>query len=277
MSVRKSRTAHLTAITPRQWTARLSLVFLMALSMLLIVMGQVNSQFAVRLRVKLMDVVLPVVSVASKPLDAVADFGAWVGEMSQLRSENIALKNTNLQLLQWQSLAKSLEAENNNLRSLMNVVSIPKSRYITARIVTDMSGPYVRSALIGGGNAQGIKKDQAVINEYGLVGRVVETGDTSSRVLLLNDINSRIPVMVESSREKAILVGNNNELPSLSYVLSDSSIKVGDRIITSGDGGVFPRGIVVGVVSKIEKGVVRVQPSVDAARIEYVNVVDYSL
>ncbi len=277
MSIKKNRTTHLIAATPRGWTTRLSLGMLIIMSLSLMVMSQTGSPTTSRVRATLMDFITPVISVASKPLDAVASAGEWVKELIQLRSDNIALKNTNAQLLQWQSLAKSMEAENNSLRTLMNVVSTPKNNYITARIVTDMGGPYVRSALIGGGLEQGIKKDQAVISEHGLVGRIVETGNTSSRVLLLSDINSRIPVMSESSREKTILIGNNSELPSLSYIATDSAIKVGERIITSGDGGVFPRGIAVGVVSKIENGVIRIQPFVDATKIEYISVVDYSL
>lgn len=277
MSAKKSRAPHLIAATPRQWTSLASLVVLTTMSLILIIMNQTGNQNAIRLRTTLMDAITPVIIVASKPLDAVASAGAWINEMAQLRADNIALKNANTQLLQWQNIAKSMEAENNSLRVLMNAVSTPKNNYITTRIVTDMSGPYVRSALIGGGREQGIKKDQAVINEHGLVGRVIETGNTSSRVLLLSDINSHIPVMSESSREKTILIGNNNDLPSLSYITSDSSIKIGERIITSGDGGVFPRGIAVGIVTKIEKGIISVRPFVDASSIEYVNVIDYLL
>lgn len=277
MSVKKNRSTHLVATTPRSFAVKIYLSLMMTASLSLIVMSQTESPMASRIRMQLMDTVTPMIAFASKPLDAVAEVGAWVGEMSRLRSENIALKNANAQLLQWQSIAKNMEAENNSLRTLMNAVSIAKSNYVTTRIVTDVSGPYVRSALIGGGTVQGIKKDQAVISEQGLVGRVVEAGDTSSRILLLGDINSRIPVMGESSHEKTILVGNNSELPSLSYITADSTIKVGERIITSGDGGVFPRGIAVGVVTNIENGVVRVQPFVDAANVEYVSVVDYSL
>jgi rod shape-determining protein MreC len=274
MSVKKSRTTHLTATTPRQWV---SIIVLMILSLSLMVMSQTGSSTASRIRVAVMDVITPIILVASKPLNAVASAGAWISEMTQLRSDNIALKNANMQLLQWQSIARDMKAENDSLRMLMNTVSISKNNYITARIVTDMSGPYVRSSLIGGGAEQGIKKDQAVISEQGLLGRIIEAGNNSSRVLLLSDINSRIPVMSESSHEKTILVGNNNELPSLSYAATDSAIKVGERIITSGDGGIFPRGIAVGVVTKIEKNIISVQPFVDAASIEYVSVVDYSL
>lgn len=277
MSIKKNRTANLTAVTPRGITTRVSILLLALASAALMVMSQAGSQNASRIRTTLMDMLTPAITVASKPLDAVASAGQWVSDMINLRGENIALRNTNVQLLQWQSMAKSMEAENNSLRALLNVVPATKNNYITARIVTDMSGPYVRSALIGGGMQHGVKKDQAVISEHGLVGRVLEAGDTSSRILLLSDINSRIPVMSETSREKTILVGNNNELPSLSYIEANSSIAVGERIITSGDGGVFPRGIAVGVVTEIVGGIVRIQPFVDASKIEYVSVVDYSL
>ncbi|MEQ1706542.1 MAG: rod shape-determining protein MreC [Rickettsiales bacterium] len=277
MPVKKSRTAHITAVTPRGITARALATFLALSSVALMVMSQAGSQNASRIRTTLTDVIAPAIAVASKPFDAIASAGEWVSSMVNLRAENMALKNTNVQLLQWQSIAKTMEAENSSLRALLNVVQEAKNNYITARIVTDMSGPYVRSALISGGSEHGIKKDQAVISELGLVGRVVEAGNTSSRILLLSDINSRIPVMSETSREKTILVGNNNELPSLSYIESGSSISVGERIITSGDGGVFPRGIAVGVVTAIEKGVIRVQPFVDASKIEYVSVIEYSL
>lgn len=277
MAIKKNRTTNLVAATPRGLITRASLGTLIAISLALIIMNQTASPTATRIRGTLMDYITPVISVASKPLNAVASAGQWVSELVSLRADNIALKNTNAQLLQWQTIAKSMEAENNSLRKLMHAVSTPKNNYITARIVTDMGGPYVRSALIGGGSEQGIKKDQAVISELGLVGRIVETGNSSSRVLLLSDINSRIPVMSETSREKTILIGNNNELPSLSYIAADSTIKVGERIITSGDGGVFPRGIAVGIVTKIDNGVIHVQPFVDASRIEYVSVVDYSL
>lgn len=277
MSFRKSRVNYLTAFNSRQLTSRIALGVLLFTSLLLMIMSQMNNQWVSRLRSSLVDVFVPVIAVASAPLDAVVRVGEWVGEMAAIRAQNIELKNTNIQLLQWQSIAKSLEAENNNLRSLMKVVSIPKSNYIATKLVTDVSGPYVRSALLGGGSEHGIKKDQAVINEYGLIGRVVETGSTSARVLLINDINSRIPVMLESSRQKAILVGNNSELPSLSYVVENELVQVGERLVTSGDGGVFPSGIAVGKVISVENGVVRVQPFVDATNLEYVNVVDYSL
>ena len=111
---------------------------------------------------------------------------------------------------------------------------------LPARIVSDFGGPYLHAALINGGTQQGISPDLAVVSQHGLVGRVVESGKTSSRVLLLNDINSRVPVIAETTREKSILAGSNGGMPTLAYLAANSKIAVGERIVTSGDGGVFP-------------------------------------
>jgi rod shape-determining protein MreC len=239
-------------------------------------MSQSGNPAAERLRTAITDTLIPVLEVAARPIDAIAGAGAWLTEMARLHAENIALKNQNLQLLKWQAVAKDMEAENQSLRALLKVVPSQSHSFVTARIVSDLGGPYVHSALINGGSQSGIKKNQAVMNENGLVGRVVEVGETSARVLLLSDINSRVPVIAESVHEKSILSGNNEAEPTLSYLAAGSKIAVGERIVTSGDGGIFPAGIPVGVVTSIENNVVRVQPFADPARIEYISAVDYS-
>ncbi len=241
--------------------------------LVLFAMDKAGHPAASRLRTGVLDVVTPVLGVVASPFDTVASIGEWVSQTFAIRSENITLRNQNIQLLQWQALAKQTEAENRSLRALLNVVPAQKRSYVTVQLVSDLSGPYAHSALVNGGTQQGIKVDQAVINENGLVGRVVDAGDTSARVLLLGDINSRVPVVAEQAREKSILAGNNEDLPSLYYVSANSKIAVGERIVTSGDGGVFPAGIPVGIVTSVEKGAVKVQPYVDASSIEYVSAV----
>lgn len=272
--IKKTNAHHLTISPSRDLFGRASIFFMIIASLSLMVISSGNKENS-RVRASIMDFVAPVIAVVNSPIDVIASVGNSVVELMNLRTENVALKNANLQLLKWQNLAKDVQAENESLRALMNVVPDKKSNYITARIVSDFGGAYIRSALISGGIEQGIKKDQPVINERGLVGRIVEVGNNNSRVLLLSDINSRVPVIAENSREKTILVGNNNNLPSLSYLAANSSIKVGERILTSGDGGIFPRGIAVGVVETVENGIVRVHPFVDSVSVGYVSVVDY--
>jgi len=239
-------------------------------------MSKTANPVAGNLRLAILDTVTPFIAAAASPFDAVANIGDWFSSMVAMRDENVTLKNQNLQLLQWQSMAKHMEAENQSLKRLMNAVPSRKSSYITAHMVSDISGPYAKSALLGGGKDHGIKIDQAVINEDGLIGRVIEAGNTSARVLLLADINSRVPVMAERTRQKTILAGNNSGLPALSYLSGNNDLVIGDRIVTSGDGGIFPAGIPVGVVASVSGSTVVVQPYADVSRIEYVSAIDYT-
>jgi rod shape-determining protein MreC len=266
-----------TAILPGSgWVRRFSRGLLIAAAIALFAMSKTGNPVAAHVRITILDTVAPVIAVAASPFDAVADAGDWFTSVVAMRAENIALKNQNVQLLQWQSMAKRMEAENTSLKRLLNVAPSKKTNYVTAHLVSDLGGPYGKSALINGGKDQGIKTDQAVINEDGLIGRVVETANTSARVLLLADINSRVPVMAERSRQKTILAGNSTGLPTLSYLQGSNDIQIGDRIVTSGDGGIFPAGIPVGVVASVSGSTVAVQPYADISRVEYVSAIDYS-
>ena len=275
MAIKKARSTSL-LLSDKQWLHRASILMLITAGCALLVMSKAGNPAITRLRTHITDITTPLLAVAASPMDAVHNAGLWVGEMVNLRSDNIALKNANVELLKWQEKAKTMQTENEALRSLLNVVPSAKSSYITARIVSDMGGPYMHSALLNGGTENGITKDQAVISENGLLGRVIDAGNSSARVLLLTDINSRVPVITESTHEKNILIGNNSDTPALAYSNADSKIKVGERIITSGDGGIFPQGIPIGIVSSVEKNTVTVQPFVDATSTQYVSVVDYS-
>jgi rod shape-determining protein MreC len=195
----------------------------------------------------------------------------------QMREENVRLKLENAQLVQWQSSAKQLEAENKALRKLLNVPLPAQSTYVSARIVGDAGGPYVHAALLAVGRAEGVAENQAVMTEAGLLGRIIEAGDHSARVLLLTDINSRVPVIGEESRERGILAGDNSGALSLHYLLADTKIRSGERLVTSGDGGVFPPGIPVGMVQSVEGHKISVTPLVDRSNLEYVRVIDFRL
>ncbi len=121
-------------------------------------------------------------------------------------------------------------------------------RRILARAVTEGKGLFVHSALINAGKNKGVEPGYAVMTTDGLYGHVVRSGAVSARVLLLNDINSRISVMDQRSQSRAILVGTNGKYPRLEYVAVSADWQIGDRVITSGDGGVLPRGLQIGTV-----------------------------
>jgi rod shape-determining protein MreC len=163
------------------------------------------------------------------------------------------------------------------LRSLLRLVPQPAVSFVTARVIANSGGAFVRNFLVDAGSDSGVARGQAVITGDGLVGRVVEVGTRAARILLVTDLNSRIPVIVERSRQRAILSGDNSGRPLLEYRDPAAAVNIGDRLVTSGEGGVFPPGLPVGVVSAVNGGTPRVAPYVELSRVEYVRIVDYGL
>ncbi len=179
--------------------------------------------------------------------------------------------------MSWQSVAQRLEAENKALRSFFAFRSGPQATFITARVVGDAGSAFVRSMLLNAGGRDGVENGQAVMTSDGLAGRITEVGETSARVLLITDINSRIPVLVERTRDRAVLAGDNSRQPRLTLMPPGMSVEAGDRIVTSGHGGTYPAGLPVGVVASVSEKSVRVEPLVDWTRLEFVRVVDFGI
>jgi rod shape-determining protein MreC len=194
-----------------------------------------------------------------------------------LRAENVRLREQNERLLEWQSVARQLALENAALRQLLSAeVEDEHPTAVTARVVADAGGPFVQTVIVNAGADQGVAKGMAAVNERGLVGRVIEVGRRSARVLLLTDFNSRVPVMVEPSRDQAILAGDNSREPGLVFLPLNPRLSVGDRVVTSGRGGVLPPGLAVGVVSRIGEDKVAVAPLVDWDRLAYLRLLEYA-
>ena len=254
---------------------RLGHVFLLTILALILVMGKSGNPTVAAFRMHLADGITPVLGVISAPFDAFRDVGHNIKNWASTYQQNHILKAENTELLKWQAEAKNLQAENARLRALLNVAPPANTHFITAQIISEHGSAFSSTALVNASRENGIAKNQAVISERGLVGRVAEAGERSAQLLLLTDMNSRIPVMNERTREKMILVGKNAAAPILTYVANDSAGKKGDRIITSGDGGVFPKNIPVGVIKSVDKSAMPVDLFAKMADIEYVSVVEY--
>ena len=107
---------------------------------------------------------------------------------------------------------------------------------------------------------------------------MVEVGEWTARVLLITDINARVPVLLDNStRQRAVLAGDNSDEPRLLYLPPEASASVGDRVVTSGDGGLFPVGLPIGVVAAVEDRMIKVKPMVDLGKLEHVELVDFGL
>jgi len=243
----------------------------------LMLLGKADVVVMERVRASVTDAVAPVLEVLSRP---VATFDRLVDEanaLSSLREENARLREENQRLIHWQAAARKLASENQQIKGLLNFAPGAEPGFISGRVIADTGGAFVHSILVNAGVRDGVAKGQAVITGDGLVGRVHGVGTRAGRVLLITDLNSRIPVVVEATRTRAVLAGDNSERPRLIHLPPGATVSIGDRIVTSGHGGAFPPGIPVGVVAHATEGGVTVKPYVHRDRLEYVRVVDYGL
>jgi rod shape-determining protein MreC len=256
---------------------RVALPFLVILSMMFIVLGKADVLLFDRLRVLIADAVAPVLQAVSQPLSTAASAVRNVEGIFDLYRENARLREDNARLLQWQEVARRLQAENAELRNLTKFAPDGAARYVSAQVIANSGGAFARNVLVNAGSREGVTRGQAAVTGEGLVGRVAEVGERAARILLLTDLNSHVPVMLDHSRARAVMAGDNSNQPRLLYLPANVTPQVGERIVTAGSGGVFPPGVPVGVVASIDGGIVKVEPFAELSRLEYVRIVDYGL
>lgn len=256
---------------------RFAFAALIASSIALLIIGKANTGLFAMINTRVSDALIPVVSLAREPVEASRRLAQSLGEIVSLYDENDRLREQNERLLQWQSAAQQLLLENRELRRVLNMEVAPATATaIGARVVADTGGPFVRTVLVDVGRRHGASVGMAVINDRGLVGRVIEAGTRSARILLLTDFNSKIPVMVEPSRDQALLAGDNSREPGLVFMPLNPRVRIGDRVVTSGRGGVLPPGLAVGVVGAIGEDKIAVRTWVDWDRLDYVRLLEYA-
>lgn len=256
---------------------RFSFLLLVLASVALMMVGKVDAVLVDSLRARVTDAFAPIMDALSRPAATAAHFVESIVALENVYEENQRLKAENARLLQWKQVATRLEAENGSLRALLRYKPEPATSSITARVIAAPGGSFLRTVVVTAGRRDGVRKGQAVIGGVGMVGRVVEVGEWSARVLLITDINTRVPVVLESSRARAVLAGDNSDQPRLLYLPADAVIAVGERVVTSGHGGLFPPGIPVGVVASVGERGVKVQPIADLSRLEHLRLVDFGL
>jgi rod shape-determining protein MreC len=237
----------------------------------LLVLSRIDHNSVVGVQDRLVDMAAPLLEAASVPgivgrnaMDRMRSYVGMADEIDRLKAENEQLK-------QWQWRAKLLERNLAHLRSLLNAVDEPALHYITGNVIADARGPFLRSALVNLGRDHGVRIGYAVINGDGLVGRMVDAGKSVSRVLLLNDLNSHIPVLVGPAAVRAVASGDNGAELKLEFLPEGAKLHAGDEVYTSGSDGVLPRGLRVGVVTGAE-GAFKVRPYAELASLDIVSV-----
>ncbi len=264
------------SIQARQALAKLTFPVLFVLSFGFVLLGKVDAMLAERARISLADLLAPAYAVMAVPaanihagIDRVAGLWNTDAELQRLRNENERLR-------QWQSVALALESENQRLKASLSWVPTPPSPFITARVVGDAGGIYARAALVALDGNHFVRKGMVALDDRGVVGRITDAGSRAARVLLITDINSRIPVLLERSRSHAILAGTNGPRPLLMY-WTEGAPEQGERVVTSGEGGALPPGLPVGTVTYSPQHVPEVTPDAQLDRMEFLRVFDFDL
>lgn len=250
----------------------LSLVLMMFLSVALLVLSRMEHDYVKHVRWQITELTTPILAVASAPLEKALRAGRTIFDVFELADEVEALKDENQKLKGWEWRALEAERKLAELSEVSNVAKDQAMAFVTSRVIANSSGPFARSALINVGQEHAVRVGFPVVSGDGLVGRIVETADGSSQVLLLTDLNSRIPVHVGQSAARAMVSGDNGPLPRLGFLAEGSGISEGDEVSTSGIGGLFPRGLRIGRVVKDSTGF-RVKPHAELDRLDYLSVI----
>ncbi len=192
-----------------------------------------------------------------------------------LTYENIKLKLEIARLKQQQTNLESMKSENDGLKQLFHVVGDKDHTYVTAKLLSVSVNPLNRIAILDAGTKHGVEMNQIVTNKDGLIGRIVTVSDNYSKIMLVNDINSRIPVKSSLSREEGILQGAG-DYSQITYLQKNHLIQHDEAIITSGSGNIYPSGLVVGFVHKVTGDNVVVRPIADdLSSTEFVTILSY--
>jgi rod shape-determining protein MreC len=265
------------SIQARQALARLTLPVLIVASFGLMLLGKADTLLADRARVAFADGLAPIYTVLSTPLGRIHAAITEIVTLWDMREENDRLRTENDKLRRWQSIALALDAENQRLKASLRWIPDPDASFVTARVVADAGGVYAKAVLLSVGPNHAIRKGEVAVDERGLIGRITEVGARTARVLLITDLNSRIPVILETSRAHAILVGTNGVRPRLLYWPEGIVPQEGERIVTSAEANAFPANLPVGAVHYTSSGAPEVEPAAMLQKLEVVRIFDYGL
>ncbi len=251
---------------------RLLVTVLVLCLAVLVLIWRIDNPRVERLRSNITDAIVPNLEWMMAPVTA---FGRMIDDFQsyqRLYEQNAELRRELQQMRSWREAALQLEQENARLLDLNRVQLDPELTFVTGLVLADSGSPFRRSVLLNVGARDGILDGWATMDGLGLVGRISGVGENTSRVILLSDSASRIPVIVMPSGQQALLMGDNTNAPLLEFLEDPEDIAPGDRVISSGDGGVFPAGLLVGHVVVDRDGRLRTRPSADVSRLNFLRV-----
>lgn len=225
-----------------------------------------------QLRVSVIDRFVPSFAWTVKPVAATARMLADLRAYSRVYQQNEELRREVQRMQGWREAALQLEQKNARLLALNNVRLNPRLTFVTGEVMADSGSPFRRSAMVNVGRLDGIADGAAAVDGLGLVGRIAGVGQRSARIILLSDASSRVPAVVRPSGQRTLVTGDNGPAPLLEFVDRADELNPGDRVVSSGDGGLFPPDLLIGRVVTGPDGRQRVRLAADYARLDFVRV-----
>jgi rod shape-determining protein MreC len=239
----------------------------------LFLLWRIDNTRVEQFRADLVDRFVPSFSWTVKPVAATARMLADLRAYSRVYAQNAELRRELQRMQGWREAALQLEQKNARLLALNKVRLNPRASFVTGEVMADAGSPFRRSATVNVGALDGVTDGSAVLDGLGLVGRIAGVAKRSSRILFLTDASSRVPVVIRPSGQRALVTGDNGPAPALDFVDQGDALRPGDRVVTSGDGGLYPPDILVGQVFLGADGRSRVRLSADFRLLDFVRVV----
>ena len=252
-----------------------SLPIIFILTFLLIIFNKTDYLVVNKMKSVSTEFITPVSQFISLPIKFSSNVMTTINQMRTLKTENVRLQEEVKRLKKWQSLAIKNESENRAYKKLLNSTTNENKIVKTAYVISKSPKIYARTATINSGFDDGITENLVAINERGLVGKIISASKNNSKILLLNDQNLSVPVKTYKEDFFAIIKGttNGNFLVS-SFIKGEKKPKVGEILLTSGNGKTFPSNILVGKIIKVEKNSFFVLPYVDFDNLNYIQIID---
>ena len=254
-----------------------ALILLFLLAFLFIILSRNNSQIVGKTDSIVLKYMFPTVHVLTLPAKGAYLVYENIGDITDVYTENQRLKQENRDLMLQQNKYYALRAENKLLSKLLKYEIPDNADFVTAQIISSDNKDFSYSVVVYLGDKHNVSRGQISLNEKGVVGRVDEVGGNYARIMLITDINSKIPVMTERQRVRGILSGDNTSEPKLIFTPLNADIRAGDLIVTSGVAGGFPSGLPIGTVYSTDDSQIKVKTLADIEKLEYVKIVDYGI
>ena len=241
-------------------------------TILIMLIGKSDLAIVNRISLLLTDLSAPVIATISRQTQIIGDSFVFLKNTASLRKENRSLYEENLRLKKFEIMYQIYESENLVLKNQLNLIPLRVPNFKTVRAISAPGNVFAHSMLLNAGHLDGIEKGNAVLFNGIFIGQILKVGKNSSRVLLISDINSKIPIVVSNNRIPSILTGENLVLPSLQFLPKNVKIDDGSIVQTSGHGGLLPAGIPIGSTVNSPTDKIYVRPAIDLNLIDYVQV-----